>query len=98
MYKNRRKTGDREEETLTKTPTEKTQRGERERSKIGKRKCMLSSLSLLQVQKWESRVQEEKTLTLERQVKLEEAAAKERQEALDVYKSFTHSFIHSFTH
>ena len=46
MYKNRRKTGDREEETLTKTPTEKTQRGERERSKIGKRKCMISSLSL----------------------------------------------------
>ena len=46
MYKDRGKTGNREEETLTKTPTEKTQRGERERSKIGKRKCMLSSLSL----------------------------------------------------
>ena len=44
-------------------------------------------------------MQEEKTLTLERQAKLEEAAAKERQEALDVYNhSLTHSFTHSFIH
>ncbi|XP_011403697.1 PREDICTED: restin homolog [Amphimedon queenslandica] len=36
-----------------------------------------------EVQKLEARVQEEKSLTLERQAKLEEAAHRERQEALD---------------